>query len=81
MGLNLAKTKSFYDVTEETFKYFAKRMGVPEKLVTNTMHNVIADVQANWPALLKTLPLSETMKSTLIKHWQRLALPISIENI
>ncbi|UQA55361.1 type II toxin-antitoxin system HipA family toxin [Polyangium aurulentum] len=74
LALNLAKSKSFEDVSLASFQRLARRLGLDEPEVTAAVQNDVAATLAAWRALRDHLSVPEAYRSSVDEHLARLPL-------
>ena len=71
-ALNLGKTKEWYAVTMEHFKYWSEKAGLPWRAIKPHLADTMTKARLLWPEALKTLPMAEVHKKSLVSHWSKL---------
>jgi serine/threonine-protein kinase HipA len=74
MALSLSKTKNMFEISEKSFETFAKRAGLPVKLVVKTATEMAARFEEVWKTRANDLPMSDEVRKTVIKHKQQIPL-------
>jgi serine/threonine-protein kinase HipA len=74
LGLNLAKSKDFANVTPESLFRFATKIGVSQDLVRDELEKSIFDIRAAWKNIRDSLPLPPAHVQQLEEHWQSVPL-------
>jgi serine/threonine-protein kinase HipA len=78
-ALNLGKTKEWFSVTEENFKYWASKSGIPWRAIKPHIDDTMNKARTLWPEALKDLPMDEEHKNKLKAHWLHLQADFRIE--
>ena len=78
-SLNLGKTKEWFSVTEENFQYWAKKSGIPWRVLKPHIDDTMEKARALWPEALKNLPMDEEHKDKLKAHWFKLQADFRID--
>ncbi|EPL9570145.1 type II toxin-antitoxin system HipA family toxin [Providencia rettgeri] len=73
LALNLAGTKQWHKITLKHFERWSQDVGVPWVVVKPHLQDVIQQARANWPSMLKELPMFPEQKRQLHQHWQQLS--------
>ncbi|MCP4237792.1 MAG: type II toxin-antitoxin system HipA family toxin [Aestuariibacter sp.] len=71
-ALNLGKTKEWFSVTEDHFKAWADKSGIPWRAIKPHIDETMEKARNLWPEALKDLPMDEAQKETLKEHWGKL---------
>lgn len=71
-ALNLGKTKEWYDVTYANFEAWAKRAGIPWRIIKPHLDDTMEKARSLWPKGLKDLPMNGEHKDNLQTHWANL---------
>lgn len=71
-ALNLAKNKDWYLAEMKHFEQWAKKVGVPWRVIEKQLHEIMDKARSVWPALLLDLPMGSAHKEKLREHWQKL---------
>jgi len=79
-GLNMDKTRNWYDVSFGHFERWAKYGDIPQRLVLTNLKAVMAKARSLWPAALKESEMPENQKTVLRSHWKRLHPDFRIED-
>jgi serine/threonine-protein kinase HipA len=72
LALNFAKQKSFYAISKEQLRYFAKRISLQETLVLDTAEELLERFRSAWQAQAAELPINNLLRESLEAHWKRL---------
>lgn len=75
MALSLSGTKSMEGISMNHFDKLADKVGIPKRLVKNTVKETIERFHEAWEAHSEDLPLMKVVKSTILKHQKQLSLP------
>lgn len=78
-SLNLGKTKKWFSVTENNFKHWADKSGIPWRAIKPHIDDTMEKVRSLWPEALKDLPMNEEHKDKLKAHWLKLQADFRIE--
>ena len=78
-ALNLGKTRDWYMVKVVNFQSWAKSAGIPWRAIKPHLDDVIEKARTLWPDALKDLPMDETHKKKLKRHWNELQQDFSIK--
>ena len=78
-ALNLGKTKAWYEVTEANFQAWADRADIPWRAIKPHLDETMDRARSIWPKVLRDLPMDETHKEELIRHWNNLQKDFRIE--
>ncbi|WP_249673115.1 type II toxin-antitoxin system HipA family toxin [Pseudomonas abieticivorans] len=71
-GLNMAKTKNWYETSFEHFKKWAQYSDIPWRPVLYNLKATMEKVRALWPAALIDSEMPDDPKAILRAHWTRL---------
>lgn len=71
-ALNLGKTKDWYQVSYMNFQIWSEKSGIPWRAIKPQLADVMDKARSLWPLALKNLPMNESHKTDLIKHWRSL---------
>ena len=71
-ALNLGKTKEWYDVTYANFEVWAKRAGVPWRIIKPHLDDTMEKARSLWPKGINDLPMNGEHKDKLQAHWANL---------
>lgn len=72
-ALNLAKNKDWYLAEMHHFQYWAKKVGVPWRVVKPHLDDVMDKARTRWRAALNDLPMTAAHQEQLKAHWQKLS--------
>lgn len=72
LALNMARRKQWSSMNFEHFKRWADKAGVPARAVRGYLQEGISRARDLWPDALKDLPMDDSHKTALIKHWKGL---------
>lgn len=78
-ALNLAKTKAWFSVTQDSFRNWANRSGIPWRAIKPHIDDTMEKARTLWPAALDDLPMDEVHKDKLKAHWSKLQADFRIE--
>ncbi len=78
LALNLSKTKDWYIIHLEHFKYLCTKANIPWKPMEITIHETLERARTLWPQALKRAPMSIEHKENLKHHWKNLHQDIKI---
>ncbi|MEG2560776.1 MAG: type II toxin-antitoxin system HipA family toxin, partial [Acinetobacter sp.] len=67
-----AKNKDWYLAEMKHFEQWAKKVGVPWRVIEKQLHEIMDKARSVWPALLLDLPMGSAHKEKLREHWQKL---------
>jgi len=73
IALNLAKQKNWRLMNFTSFQVWSERIGVPWPAVKVHITDALNRARDSWPQLLDGLPMQETHKDILRKHWSTLS--------
>jgi len=79
-ALNLGKTKEWFSVTTDNFQSWAKKSGIPWRVIKPHLDDAMEKARSLWPEALKDLPMNEVHKEKLKVHWQNLEADFRIES-
>lgn len=68
LALNLARSKAWSDVTQESFVRLARKLEIDAGVVTSEVKHAIADVRAAWQANRADLGYSGTIQQKIDQH-------------
>lgn len=71
-ALNLGKTKGWYEVSLESFQYWAEKSGIPWRAIKPHLIDLMQKARDVWPDALKQLPMNDDHKRHLREHWKML---------
>ena len=71
-ALNLGDGKSWRSVRYNNFQRWAEKVGVPWRAIEPHLKVTMEKARDLWPAALHDLPMSESHKTVLRKHWAAL---------
>ncbi len=71
-ALNMARNKNWYNVDMASFEAWANRIGVPWQAVKVHLDETLILARENWPDKLSELPMVDSQKDVLKRHWQNL---------
>lgn len=71
-ALNLGKSKYWYEVTDNNFKIWAERSGIPWRVIEPHLDDTMDKARSLWPSAIKGLPMNEAHKKKLKQHWSGL---------
>jgi len=71
-ALNMARNKNWYNVDMASFEAWANRIGVPWQAVKVHLNETLTLARENWPDKLSELPMVDSQKDVLKRHWQNL---------
>lgn len=71
-ALNLGGGKSWRSVRYSNFRRWAEKVGVPWRAIEPHLKVTMEKARDLWPAALHDLPMSESHKTVLSKHWAAL---------
>ncbi len=71
-ALNLGTTKQWFSVTEENFQHWAKKSGIPWRVIKPHIDDTMDKARTLWPGALQDLPMDEVHKDKLKEHWLKL---------
>jgi serine/threonine-protein kinase HipA len=74
LALNLAKSKSFDDVSLASFQRLARRLGLDQSEVTTAVEHDTAATLAAWRELRDQVPVPQAYRSSVDEHLARLPL-------
>jgi serine/threonine-protein kinase HipA len=72
LALNLGKTKQWYNASYANFELWAKHADLPWRAIRPHLDDTMARARDLWPRMLKDLPMDETHKEELKRHWEKL---------
>ncbi|MEX0618384.1 MAG: type II toxin-antitoxin system HipA family toxin [Pseudohongiellaceae bacterium] len=78
-ALNLGKTKRWSAVTMANFQVWAEKAGIPWRAIRPHLADTLEKARDLWPKALQGLPMSESHKVGLKKHWRTLQPDFRIE--
>lgn len=78
-ALNLGKTKEWYAATAANFQAWTANVGIPWPAVKPHLDDVMDKARSLWPDALNNLPVHETHKEELKRHWSKLQQDFRIE--
>ena len=78
-ALNMGKTKEWYSVTADNFKFWADKSGIPWRAIKPHIDDTMDKARSLWPEALKDLPMDEEQKTKLKAHWLKLQADFRIE--
>ncbi|MCW2290450.1 serine/threonine-protein kinase HipA [Pseudomonas sp. BIGb0408] len=79
LGLSMAGTKRWYDVTMEHFMAWADRADLPKSAINYNLRQAINAARVHWPQALAESPMAEQHKKALRAHWRALQPDFRIE--
>jgi serine/threonine-protein kinase HipA len=68
-ALNLGKTKEWYQATYAHFQTWAEKSDIPWRAIKPHLDDTLDKARTLWPKALKDLPMEDTHKAELVKHW------------
>ncbi|KFE57046.1 type II toxin-antitoxin system HipA family toxin [Pseudomonas syringae] len=71
-GLNMDKTKNWYEVSFEHFKRWAEYGDIPWRPVLYNLRATLEKARALWPAALEGSEMPENQRNVLRAHWKQL---------
>ncbi len=71
-ALNMARNKNWYNVDMASFEAWANRIGVPWQAVKVHLDETLILAREKWPDKLSELPMVDSQKDVLKRHWQNL---------
>jgi len=71
-ALNLGKTKDWYEVSYAHFQAWANKVGVPWRAIKPHLDDTLTKARSLWRDELKSLPMNEEHKKSLLIHWGNL---------
>ncbi|WP_372740869.1 type II toxin-antitoxin system HipA family toxin [Neptunomonas sp.] len=71
-ALNLGKTKQWFDVSMAHFQVWAEKSDIPWRAIQPHLNDTLEKARLLWPQALDALPMDDSHKTQLKKHWQRL---------
>jgi serine/threonine-protein kinase HipA len=71
-ALNMAKTKDWYSVSMQHFKYWAEHAGIPWGPIRQNLQAALQAARTLWPDALRHSPMMELHQDTLREHWRNL---------
>jgi len=71
-ALKLGKTNAWYEVSYDTFQYWAERSNIPWKAIKPHLHDAMDKARQLWPGAISTLPMIDEHKAHLKQHWSML---------
>lgn len=74
LGLNLAGSKEFQDVSLDSFVSLADRIKAPTRVVVRTVKSSVEQFQAEWPRLKSEAELPKSLLDAVDRHVQRVPL-------
>ena len=78
-ALNMGKTKEWYSVTADNFKFWADKSGIPWRAIKPHIDDTMEKARSLWPEALKDLPMDEEQKTKLKAHRLKLQADFRIE--
>lgn len=78
-ALNLGKTKEWYSVSMDSFKYWADKSGIPWRAIKPHLDDTIEKARNLWPQAIENLPMDDEHKKKLKDHWLALQADFRIE--
>lgn len=78
-ALNLGKTKEWYSVTEDHFRHWADKSGIPWRAIKPHIDDTMGKARDLWPKALHELPMDDAHKNKLKEHWGRLLKDLRIQ--
>ena len=78
-ALNLAKSKSWFDVDYSNFERWAERSDIPWRAIKPHLDDSMEKARSLWPDTLKDLPMDGEHKKKLKEHWNALRTDFKIE--
>ncbi len=73
LGLNLAKSKRFEDVTMESLLRLARKAEL-EVDVEQIAQGAVAKIRDGWTRIARDLPIGDSERATIEKHWAKVPL-------
>lgn len=74
LALNLAKTKSWDQLSFEHFESLAERVGAEPVAVVSLVRQVLQRALDEWPTVRRDFPVSSVLAERLEAHWKRVPL-------
>ena len=71
-ALNLGKNKHWYLANQEHFQHWAKKSGIPWRIIKPHLDDTMEKARALWPEELARLPMDSAHKDVLRAHWRQL---------
>jgi len=78
-ALNLGRTKEWYTVSMAHFQLWAKRSGIPWRVIKPHLDDTMTKARELWPSALNNLPMNDEHKEALKTHWSKLHEDFKIE--
>lgn len=71
-ALNLGRNKAWYNASMDHFQAWARKSGIPWRVIKPHLNDTMEKARALWPAALEELPMHENHKKALKAHWMKL---------
>ena len=71
-ALNLNKNKNWYKVNFSHFESWAKRAGIPWRVIKPHLEYTMDKAVTLWPTEIQNLPMNQKHKNMLVEHWKSL---------
>ncbi|MFT4926656.1 MAG: serine/threonine-protein kinase HipA [Phenylobacterium sp.] len=79
-ALNMARTKEWFTITNAHFEAWAKKSGIPWRVIQSHLQDTLERARTLWPKALESLPMDEMHKQRLKRHWQLIQPEFRIES-
>jgi serine/threonine-protein kinase HipA len=81
VAMNMGGVKRFAEITMDTFRRFAERIGMPENLVVDTAAETIDEIRRHWEAIADEASLPDWMVEKIRAHHGGLQLVSDLNSI
>ncbi|WP_331280877.1 HipA domain-containing protein [Litchfieldella xinjiangensis] len=73
LALNLNGKKDWYRLGEDDFRRWADKVGVAWPSIRTILDDTLERARTQWPRQLEAMPMTDTHKAILKRHWRNLA--------